>query len=87
MYHDAFSHCKKMLEYVDRTLYYSGHCKKFKRRCAMIPLITVKRGWNMLIGRCTMQVTVKLTLIMFICRCSLMPLVPVRRGKILLINA
>ena len=29
------------------------------QRCTMMPLVTVKRRWNMLIERCTIQVTVK----------------------------
>ena len=45
----------------------------------MIPFITVKRGWNMLLRRCAIQVTVKRGWIMLIGRCTMQVTVKLTR--------
>ena len=83
------SHCKKRLDYVDRTLYHASHCKinsdYVYKRCTLMPLVPVRRGKIMLMRSCTciMQVTVKRGWNMLIRRCAMQ--VTVKRGWIMLI--
>ena len=53
MYHAAFRHCRMRSDYFGTKLYH-------------LPLVTIKRGWRMLICRCTctMQVMLKRAWIM-----------------------